>query len=177
VHAECRHLTVHLIDLLSVGTVRTTASLSVTPGTDMSASILAAIDTAYNGSVANITKVCLLHVANVCGIYIVFNFYTVLVSEVPACLFIFYFTSSSPSVFPLLVYFSKRKHPFSLYVQAIHPVWTEYRIIFTDSTQSSFNSLTSVGSAGTAYVAEYLAYNNYPCFYDTTPARLDKSGK
>jgi hypothetical protein len=102
VYAECHHLPVHLIDLLSIGTVRTSSSLSVTPGTDMSPSIIAAINTLYNGSVAKITKVCLLHVANVCGILIVFNSYTVLVCEVPAYFLFFILLHPVLAFFPFL---------------------------------------------------------------------------
>ena len=59
----------------------------------------------------------------------------------------------------------------------MHPLWTEYRIHFTDSTKSSFESLISVGTAGSAYVTEYLTFKNYPCFYSTVPVRRDSSGK
>ena len=66
-------------------------------------------------------------------------------------------------------------------MQILRGTWTEYRIVFSSSTQGSFSSLkaiTAVGGGGPVYVYTYLDYSNYPCFYDSAhPRGYGSSGR
>ena len=55
--------------------------------------------------------------------------------------------------------------------QVTHTLWTEYQVAFASTTTSQFSTLRAVGAAGAAYVMTFLAYNNYPCYYDTANPR------
>jgi ABC-type phosphate transport system substrate-binding protein len=58
-----------------------------------------------------------------------------------------------------------------------HTVWTEYQVAFASATQSKFSTLHATGTSS-AFVTAFLAYNNYPCFYDSShPTGFSKSGR